>query len=312
MDVVLKLVTSDRDIAAYAAIRNQVVPCNPVSARELASVWRQAPECEAVVAESAGWAVGYGYVAAQHWMVDATTTECQVGVVREFRRRGVGTAIYDALSAWSDGRGFVGHDLVVVESNLDAAAYWEQRGFVEVFREVVTQCDLGEADLPDVVLPEGVRLVSRADRDDLDADVYAVASEAIGDSPGGEVDRYDAGDFAHWLASDFRSPTLIDDCTIVALNVHGVPIGYASLWRMDALPGVGLHSFTGVARAWRGRGVATALKVEQLHRARAAGMTAVRTENVEGNEPIRAINRRLGYRDLHTVRVLRGPLAAAR
>ena len=46
-----------------------------------------------------------------------------------------------------------------------------------------------------------------------------------------------------------------------------------------------------------------------LFRSQRIGITAVRTENVEANAPMLAINRSLGYLPLYTVLVMRGPLA---
>jgi RimJ/RimL family protein N-acetyltransferase len=55
-------------------------------------------------------------------------------------------------------------------------------------------------------------------------------------------------------------------------------------------------TFTGVARGYRGRGLATALKSAQALALRDAGWRTIVTQNMEGNEPILASNRRLGFR----------------
>ena len=66
---------------------------------------------------------------------------------------------------------------------------------------------------------------------------------------------------------------------------------------------------TAVARAQRGRGIATALKRATIDWARAAGLERLQTENNIGNASIRAVNARLGYRPLPDEIMLRGPLA---
>jgi GNAT superfamily N-acetyltransferase len=55
---------------------------------------------------------------------------------------------------------------------------------------------------------------------------------------------------------------------------------------------------TGTARGYRGRGIATALKVEALSRAKAKGLRAMLTTNDEPNKAMRGINALLGYQTL--------------
>jgi predicted GNAT superfamily acetyltransferase len=52
---------------------------------------------------------------------------------------------------------------------------------------------------------------------------------------------------------------------------------------------------TGVARTHRGRGIATALKVDVLARAKARGLRAMTTVNDEPNKAMRGVNIKLGY-----------------
>src|SRR5712691_2208725 len=55
---------------------------------------------------------------------------------------------------------------------------------------------------------------------------------------------------------------------------------------------------TGTGRAYRGRGIGTALKVEALSRAKAKGLRALLTTNDEPNKAMREINTKLGYQML--------------
>ena len=52
---------------------------------------------------------------------------------------------------------------------------------------------------------------------------------------------------------------------------------------------------TGAGGAYRGRGVATALKVAMLAGAKKAGLRAMLTTNDEPNKAMRGINAKLGY-----------------
>jgi mycothiol synthase len=65
---------------------------------------------------------------------------------------------------------------------------------------------------------------------------------------------------------------------------------------------------TGVARGYRGRGLATAIKVEALSRAKANGLRAMLTTNDEPNKAMRQINAKLGYQTLPAHIQLEKPL----
>jgi GNAT superfamily N-acetyltransferase len=65
---------------------------------------------------------------------------------------------------------------------------------------------------------------------------------------------------------------------------------------------------TGVARDYRGRGLATAIKVEALSRAKAKGLRAMFTTNDEPNKAMRQVNAKLGYKPLPAYIQLEKPL----
>jgi GNAT superfamily N-acetyltransferase len=65
---------------------------------------------------------------------------------------------------------------------------------------------------------------------------------------------------------------------------------------------------TGVTRGYRGRGIATAIKVEALSRAKASGLRAMLTTNDEPNKAMRQINDKLGYQTLPAHVQLEKPL----
>lgn len=71
---------------------------------------------------------------------------------------------------------------------------------------------------------------------------------------------------------------------------------------------VGRVYMTAVVRDWRGRGVATALKRATIEWAIARGLDELGTANDTVNAPMRAVNRRLGYRPLPDDIDYRGPL----
>ena len=73
-------------------------------------------------------------------------------------------------------------------------------------------------------------------------------------------------------------------------------VGYAKLSLSNEWTGTAWHDLTGVKRAWRGRGIASALKRTQIRWAKKQGYLRLTTMNEERNAPIRRLNERYGYR----------------
>jgi GNAT superfamily N-acetyltransferase len=116
--------------------------------------------------------------------------------------------------------------------------------------------------------------------------------------------------FDDWLAHDMQGPGDRPEATFVALAGQEV-IGYAKFSLTQAQPTIAHHDLSAVRRAWRGRGVARALKATQINWAIANGYTELHTSNEERNEPIRRLNARFGYRPGIGRIYLAGPLASS-
>jgi GNAT superfamily N-acetyltransferase len=86
----------------------------------------------------------------------------------------------------------------------------------------------------------------------------------------------------------------------------GRPVGISWL-AYYPIAGNVFTEMTGVARAARGKGVATALKLKTIEQALAAGVDTVLTQNDAGNAAILKINRALGYQPLREQLLYRRP-----
>jgi RimJ/RimL family protein N-acetyltransferase len=89
-------------------------------------------------------------------------------------------------------------------------------------------------------------------------------------------------------------------------------VGCAGLERDDDQPHRAEHAFTAVARRWRRRGLATALKRITLAAAAQHGVTEVYTWTQRDNADMRALNHRLGYVTRSESISVRGPLPLRR
>jgi GNAT superfamily N-acetyltransferase len=226
-------------------------------------------------------------------------------VLPHARRNGVGTALYAELSRHAASRGVRELELWMSVAQTDGKAFAERRGFRELMRVREVHLDLTSAPPVAVVPPEGVQIVTLEDRPEVGPGMYEVGLEAIPDMP--SVEPLEAGTYEEWKAFELDTAMLRPDLTSVALAGDEV-IGYAILTaRADGR--LGKHRLCGVKRAWRGRGVALALKQQLVASAQASGMERLITENADDNAPMRAVNQRLGYAPAPDIAWMRGPLA---
>jgi GNAT superfamily N-acetyltransferase len=197
-------------------------------------------------------------------------------------------------------------DVPVHEEDEHAIGFAERRGFQEVVRNRRMILDLTTLEPPAVDPPSGIEVVSWAERPDLARGAYEVACEAFPDVPGGEDELMET--FDDWLAHHMQGSGDLPEATFLALAGSEV-VGYAKFSLTAAQPTTANHDMTGVKRAWRGRGIAGALKRAQIGWAKAQGYERLATHNELRNEPIRRLNEHLGYREAPGRIIFRGPLA---
>ena len=229
-------------------------------------------------------------------------------VLAEKRRLGAGTALYRVVSQWAGDRSLEMLWAPAEEDDAESLAFARHRKFVEVERNPRMVLDLASIEEPLVVAPAGVEITSWADRPDLTRGIYAVATEAYADVPGAEEDEMES--FEDWLAHDMNGSGDVPEATFVALAGDEV-VGYAKFSLTLARPTVAAHDMTGVKRAWRGRGIARALKCAQISWAMQSGFKRLETSNEVRNAPIRELNEQLGYSSAPGRVLLQGSLAPA-
>ena len=294
----------ERDLARWVAVTSAAT--NEADTAEGYLDWRrQAHETAWLLAsdgkEDVGAAIGIG-----GWHSPEGVARGSVAVAPEFRRAGVGSALLDALSVWARDLGYVDLMGPVKETDDVSLAWARRRGFVEIGRNSILALDLTRAMQPTVHAPDGIDVVSWAERPDAAAGMYAVALEAYPDVPGEE--DAEVAPFEEWLAMDMQGAGDRPEATFVALAGDDV-VAYAKLSLSLARPTVAMHDMTGVLRAWRGRGIARALKAAEITWAMENGYERLETQNEERNEPIRRLNERYGYVVEPGSVTVRGPIA---
>jgi GNAT superfamily N-acetyltransferase len=294
----------DAELELALELNNTIRPDLAITMDNLRSYIASTPQ-EHFVAWEDGRALGSGYAALHAGRAEAFV---HVLVRPEERRRGVGSALFDAVTSWAADKGRTHVESFVDDSEPDALAFLERRGFVRVGREIKVALHLADHIPLRVDPPDGIEIVTWAERPELAHGLYEVACEANPDIPGEEDDVIEP--YEEWLAHHMQGSGDDPEATFVAVAGDEV-VGFSKFSLTAAQPTVAFHDLTGVKRAWRGRGVAGALKRAQIAWAKQAGYERLVTNNEERNVPIRKLNEKLGYKPFLGRTLMRGPVSGA-
>jgi mycothiol synthase len=292
----------DGDVDLWVEVRNIVEPQFPATAEGVRRHRRHEPTAGHFLARLDAAAVGVGVAAEQGDLRSTDVAVAFFGVVPEHRRKGIGSALYRALSDHARTIGKARLQIDLWEDDHDGRAFLDRRGFAEVERFARVRLDLADAPIPAGADPPGIHLVPLAGHTHLAGSMYETAVEAYADMPSTDPIETTFDEFhdREVERSDLRS-----DLSILAL-VDDEVVGFGTI---DVHGDDAFNSLTAVRRAWRRRGVATAIKRAQIAAAKAAGIASLTTFSEKRNVPMRTLNEKLGYQPLPDQLRLRGPLA---
>jgi mycothiol synthase len=282
----LRPVETEAELEAYVRIWNTITPDEPTTPRLQRERRDRDPRRLYLLASLDGEPVASGFAGGSD---SPGRGAIAPRVLQDARRRGVGSAVLRRLaqhlaevyepatvSAMVDGDD---------EGSLAFAACF---GFEEVDRQVEQVLEV-DGPLPAGEPPPGVRFVTVAERPELLREAYPLAVEGY-------------ADFATWvpvtisLDEWLREEATLPEGSFVALDADGEIVGYSGLCSHLSDAGVAIDGLTVVARAWRRRGLGIALKRAELAWAAANSVQKVVTWTQRGNDGMRAVNERLGYR----------------
>ncbi|THF87683.1 GNAT family N-acetyltransferase [Deinococcus sp. KSM4-11] len=225
-----------------------------------------------------------------------------LGVLPERQRQGVGGALWAALDAQLIAHGAESIRVLAREDHPTAPGFLGRRGFVGGKRYFTSALDVTAFDATPyastlaAVAAQGITILSLSDlraagTPDLEARLHALMSDVRRDVPRSEPATPLA--FQVFEEAVLGDPGLIPDAYLVAAHAEQF-IGQTALFSSDVSDTL-YTGLTGVTAAWRGRGVATALKVRAAGVARIRGAPTIRTDNASDNAPMLAVNDRLGF-----------------
>jgi mycothiol synthase len=206
-------------------------------------------------------------------------------VLPAFRRQGIGTALLRHLASHAEAEGY--DEVGSMVDDPGSFAFAQRFGFAETGRQV-EQVRTVAADEPWPVLPDGVEVISAAERPGVLQRLFLeLAVQAFEDIP---TPRKIEITLEQWESQWVPCP----EATFVAFAGDEI-VGMAGLAPDDDRPERAENILTTVRRDWRGRGLARALKETTIAWASEHGFREIYTWTQTGNENMRAVNERLGY-----------------
>jgi GNAT superfamily N-acetyltransferase len=244
--------------------------------------------------------IGYGHAVRSNWMSDGLYW-LHITVDPALRRRGIGSRLYIALLDHVRGQGATALRGEAREAEPDALPFAEHHGFMidrHIFESTLDLAAFDGTPFAESIKraeAQGIRFFTMADvGNTLEARrrLYELERTVARDIPGGSESTIRP--FETFLQQVCDDPAYLPDGQIVAA-VDEAWVGLAAILRIPGANGM-YNGITGVLPAYRGRGIALALKLLAIYTARRHGAAYLRTNNDSQNAPMLAVNRKLGYR----------------
>lgn len=298
-----------RDYAACAAIASSIDP-EPVTAQQMLEndqAARQDPALTTrrlVAEDGAGQVVGYVIT---HFGREAPTRGwyAWVAVHPGHRRKGAGAALFEAVARFVAEQGGTRMISRCAGTDDESFAWAQRRGFAMERQRTESVLDLTTWDGSrfaghlDRCRASGITFVTAtAIPEEMLEEVYACDVETSHDHP--EYDGHDMpySEWLHIMRTNTRPK-------FFAFAMDGSHVAGFSIIDLPVVPGAGAFTdYTCMRRAYRGRGLALAVKLLTVEAAIARGVSYMRTNNNPENGPMLAVNAKLGYQLIPGPRVL--------
>lgn len=244
--------------------------------------------------------VGFGSFHPAWWTGDPGIYQIEVRVHPGYSREGIGTRLYKQLCSPLRQRGATRLLSWVRTDSASGSGFAAQHGFVET-GQVIQECRIrvSSAQLAfaeeraNRLGQEGLTIASLAELGNQD-ETFLYALSRLGDDT--EAPSQDTEESRHaflaWQQEVLHGAGLSPQTHWVALR-EGFPVGMTYLKRLG--PESAENDFTGVAAAYRGRGIASSLKRQTILWAKSQGIVWLYTSSEIGNTTMISLNRQLGY-----------------
>jgi GNAT superfamily N-acetyltransferase len=242
--------------------------------------------------------VGVAFVGHDELAYRPDKFELNLRVREDWQGRGVGKALYQATMAHLASLNPAEVHANVWHAHPRTARFLLERGFVEVWRRLDSSLDVAGFDLTpyeglaDKLRERGIEIktyVDLADDPDRLEKLYELDWALWQDVPYGQA--VSKRTLAQFVAQEIDHPKFIPDACFIAVKAADY-IGYSNL----SQEGGGFNTeLTGVLAAYRGQGIATALKLAGIRYAQAHGNLRLFVQNDAVNKAMLGLNDKLGY-----------------
>ncbi|HLI08616.1 MAG TPA: GNAT family N-acetyltransferase [Ktedonobacteraceae bacterium] len=224
----------------------------------------------------------------------------------QMQGRGVGKQLYDALMLHVEPLGVREITTEVWAAHPRAVRFVTDRDFGEVWRRIDWSLEVADfAFAPYASLEESVRAMGieiktyeeLADDPQRLRKLYELNKALWLDIPYGEPVMMTQRSQEQFEQTEVRVAKFLPDACFIAIH-DGQYVGYSSLTRTGEYYDTDM---TGVLPAYRGKGIATMLKLSGIRYAQAHDNRAIMTMNDSVNTAMMALNRKLGFLQVGTI-----------
>ncbi len=245
---------------------------------------------QAWVAEEDGELVAFANARFRWALAEPGIAGLWVGVLPEYRRRGLATSLYELAEGHLLNRAARQLGSTVREDEEEGRAFAKRRGYRETRREQYWALDVDQ-DAEPPSPPDNVQVVRLAEVLDRERDLFELYEIAERDMPDDHVHTME---FEDWKRDTLENPELDAELSAVVL-VGDRPASFA--WLVSDRDGQrAMNEMTGTAPEFRRRGFARLAKQTTLRWAAEVGIQRILTSNDSTNADMLALNDHLGYR----------------